>query len=121
MAKKRRPRRTFDEDFKQQLLDEIAGGKKLIDVAKEHGLQPSQISLWKKNLGGGSRKAKKAGRSKATAQKAVATQAAAPAAKPVVSAVPSTTHSSNYVAQLERMIGQLTIENVRLRSELEGR
>lgn len=119
MAKKRRARRTFDEAFKQQLLDEIAGGKKLIDVAKEHGLQPSQISLWKKSLGGGTKKAKKAAPSKRAARKAVApTTAAAPAPAPVsVSAEPP----SNYVAELERMIGQLTIENARLRSELEAR
>ena len=117
MAKKRRARRTFDEAFKQQLLDEIAGGKKLIDVAKEHGLQPSQISLWKKSLGGGTKKAKKAAPSKRAGRKA-APAAATPAPAPVsVSVEPS----SNYVAELERMIGQLTIENARLRSELEAR
>lgn len=118
MAKKRRARRTFDEAFKQQLLDEIAGGKKLIDVAKEHGLQPSQISLWKKSLGGGTKKAKKAASSKRAGRKAAPAATPAPAPAPVsVSVEPS----SNYVAELERMIGQLTIENARLRSELEAR
>ncbi len=115
MAKKRRPRRTFDEDFKKQLLDEIAGGRKLIDVAKEQGLQPSQISLWKKTLGSSSKKKRKAGAAKkATSTAAASTPAEAPAtaaAKP----------ASNYVAELERMVGNLTIENARLRSKLNGR
>lgn len=114
MAKKRRPRRTFDEDFKKQLLDEIAGGRKLIDVAKEQGLQPSQISLWKKTLGSSSKKKRKVG----TAKKATPTVTdSTPAAPATTAAKPA----SNYVAELERMVSDLTLENARLRSKLNGR
>jgi len=124
MAKKRRDRRSFSEEFKQQLIDEIKGGRKLIDVAEEHGLQPSQLSLWKKKLGAASGKAKKATRGRSAGK----AKAAAPAA-PRVSAAPATSApvasrvsaSSSSIAELERVIGQLTIENMRLRQQLESK
>lgn len=132
MAKKKRDRRSFTEEFKQQLIAEIEGGKKLIDVAKEHGLQPSQLSLWRKKQTGGrpAKKAAKAIRSDApkAAAKRTAPQAAvaapapaesapAPAVAPVVGDY--TSHSTG-LAELERMIGHLVIENDRLRREIEA-
>lgn len=135
MAKKRRDRRSFSDEYKQQLIDEINSGKKLIDVAEEHGLQPSQLSLWKKKLGAGSSAPKKAaprakssGKSKAakstapkseTAPATAAPAAAAPAAS--ASVAPRPAASSSSIAELERVIGQLTVENMRLRSQLESK
>ena len=136
MAKQKRDRRSFTEEFKQQLLAEIEGGRKLIDVAKEHGLQPSQLSLWRKKQGGG-RSAKKAAKAaRPDAPKAAAKRSASPAAASApAEAAPSSAPASTPapapraengsqgmtgIAELERMIGKLVIENDRLRRELEA-
>lgn len=136
MAKQKRDRRSFTEEFKQQLLAEIEGGRKLIDVAKEHGLQPSQLSLWRKKQGGG-RSAKKAAKAaRPDAPKAAAKRSASPAAASApAEAAPSSAPASTPApapraengsqgltgfAELERMIGKLVIENDRLRRELEA-
>lgn len=123
MAKKKRDRRLFTDEFKQQLIAEIDGGKKLIDVAKEHGLQPSQLSLWKKKYGGG-RSAKKAAKATRTAAPKAAARRSAPSTASASAAAPAASRASNNapasgIAELERMIGQLAIENARLRRELD--
>ena len=52
MAKQRRDRRTFTEQFKKDLVQQIENGARVSDLAKEHGIQPSQISLWKRKIPG---------------------------------------------------------------------
>lgn len=136
MAKQKRDRRSFTEEFKQQLLAEIEGGRKLIDVAKENGLQPSQLSLWRKKQGGG-RSAKKAAKAarpdapKAAAKRSASPAAASAPAEAAPSSAPAPTpapapraengsQETTGIAELERMIGKLVIENDRLRRELEA-
>lgn len=52
MAKQRRDRRTFTEQFKKDLVQQIENGARVSDLAKTHGIQPSQISLWKRKITG---------------------------------------------------------------------
>lgn len=137
MAKQKRDRRSFTEEFKQQLLAEIEGGRKLIDVAKENGLQPSQLSLWRKKQGGG-RSAKKAAKAaRPDAPKAAAKRSASPAAASApAEAAPSSSAPASTpapapraengsqkeagIGELEHMIVKLVIENDRLRREIEA-
>lgn len=113
MAK--RVRRNFTEEFKQQLMSELKSGRKLIDVAAEHKIQPSQISQWKRKMGGGSARKRSAAGASGAQPKGMKTAAAksAPKASPRPAG-----GSSSTIDELERMIGQLTVENARLRREL---
>jgi transposase len=41
-------RRTFDTEFKYQILREIDSGSTVASVAREHGVHPETIRLWKR-------------------------------------------------------------------------
>lgn len=41
-------RRTFDKEFKHQILREIDAGTTVASVAREHGVHPETIRLWKR-------------------------------------------------------------------------
>ena len=41
-------RRTFDNEFKYQILREIDAGTTVASVAREHGVHPETIRLWKR-------------------------------------------------------------------------
>jgi transposase len=41
-------RRTFDKEFKYQILREIDAGTTVASVAREHGVHPETIRLWKR-------------------------------------------------------------------------
>ena len=113
MAK--RERRNFTEEFKQQLMSELKSGRKLIDVAAEHKIQPSQISQWKRKMGVGSTRKRSAAGASAAQPKGM--KATAAKAAPKASSRPSG-GSGSTIEELERMIGQLAVENARLRREL---
>jgi len=102
MAKKRR-RRNFTAEQKQAIVNRILKGERLVDVARDQKIQPSQLSQWKRQLtGGGSRRRGRAGRSTGAS--------AAPRASAGKFAGAS---------DLEQLIGQLTVENMRLKREIE--
>ena len=118
MAKAKRTRRTFTLEEKQSILAEVAAGNKLVDIAAKYKMQPAQLSQWKSKYGSGA-SAKKSG--KRATRKATTASAAkeSKASTPKAAAPRSTsTASSGYVAELERMVGQLTIENLKLRGKL---
>ena len=136
MAKAKRKRRTFTLEEKQSILSEVEAGNKLVDVAKKYEMQPAQLSQWKSKYGkGGAKKGTKASGRKAksaeskkpaaSASRASASRTSTPrtAANPAASrksAAPrATTISGVSVAELERMIGRLTVENIMLRRQLE--
>ena len=148
MAKQRRDRRTFTEQFKKDLVQQIENGARVSDLAKEHGIQPSQISLWKRKITGkpGKRGRKPGSTNRATAasgsdastpmgttakkstrkrasrkrssKKSSAASAPSAAAPKTTSRASSSGSSSQ--ADIERMIGRLVLENQRLRDRLEG-
>ncbi|MCB0710755.1 MAG: transposase [Ignavibacteriae bacterium] len=117
MAKAKRTRRTFTLEEKQSILAEVAAGNKLVDIAAKYKMQPAQLSQWKSKYGSGAGTKKSGKRStrKATASAAKESKASAPKAAASRS---TSTASSGYVAELERMVGQLTIENLKLRGKL---
>lgn len=125
MAK--RERRTFTDEQKMSLISEINSGRKLIDVAAEHKIQPSQISQWKRKMDGGKSASKKAkANTTSSAQPNVMklttpTQSTQRKFSPRSSGNDSRASGSSTIDELERMIGQLSVENARLRRELEGR
>jgi transposase len=41
-------RRSFDKEFKYQILREIDAGTTVASVAREHGVHPETIRLWKR-------------------------------------------------------------------------
>jgi transposase len=47
MAKKRR---RYDREFKLSVMAELAAGKTLGEIAREHGIDPSLPSRWRKEL-----------------------------------------------------------------------
>ena len=134
MAKQRRDRRTFTEEFKKDLVQQIENGARVSDLAKEHNIQPSQISLWKRKVTGkpGRRGRKPGSTNRATttsgAESASATTgtrkrasrkrggarkssgAASSAASSAPKAAPRAASGSNSSqADVERMIGRLVL------------
>jgi transposase len=86
-------RREFTAEFKLSLLREIEAGKPLAQAAREHRINPNLIYRWKERL---SRKG----------ADAFLGTAENPEAK---------------IARLERLIGQLTVENAFLKHVLAQR
>jgi transposase len=87
-------RRQFTKEFKLQVLREVAAGKTLAQAAREHAVHPNLIGKWRQQLESHGDKAF-AGNGQAYTQEAK-------------------------IAELERLIGQLTIENAFLKKVLAG-
>lgn len=77
-------RRQFSRDFKLQIIREIESGKTLAQVAREHQLRPNMIARWRQEL------AEYGERSFAGTGNAYT--------------------ESSRIAELERKVGQLTME-----------
>lgn len=90
-------KREFTREFKLQILREIEAGKSVAQVSREHQIHPTMIGRWRKQL------AQYADRAFAGNGHLYKDEAR--------------------IAELERMIGQLTMENALLKkalSRLEG-
>jgi transposase len=85
-------RRQFTKEFKLQVLREVAAGKTLAQAAREHAVHPNLIGKWRQQLESHGDTAF-AGNGQAYTQEAK-------------------------IAELERLIGQLTIENAFLKKVL---
>jgi len=87
-------RRQFPKEFKQQVIREVTAGKPLAEAARSHEVHPNLIRKWQKQY-------------EQYAEKAFAGngQAYTDDAK---------------IAELERLIGQLTVENACLKKVLQG-
>jgi transposase len=86
-------RRSFDKEFKYQILREIDAGTTVASVAREHGVHPETIRLWK-------RQQRKYG------DRAFAGN--------------GTSYSDEAkVAQLERTLGQMAAENALLKKAIK--
>lgn len=85
-------RRLFTREFKLQVLREIEAGKSVAQASREHQLHPTLISKWQKQL---SQYAEQAFSGNGNSYK-----------------------DETRVAELERMIGQLTMENALLKKAL---
>src|SRR5262249_48926786 len=91
-------RRQFTRDFKLQVLHEIEAGKSVAQASREHQLHPTLIGKWQKQH--------------------------AHYAEKAFSGNGNAYRDEARVADLERMIGQLTMENALLKKallRLEGR
>jgi transposase len=85
-------RRRFSRAFKLQVIREVEGGKRLAEAAREHELHPNLIRKWQQQVVSYAEQAF-AGNGNAYTQEAK-------------------------IAELERLIGQLTIENAFLKKVL---
>ena len=85
-------RRRFTRGFKLQIIREVEAGKRVAEVAREHELHPNLIRKWQQQVVTYAEQAF-AGNGKAYTQEAK-------------------------IAELERLIGQLTIENAFLKKVL---
>jgi transposase len=54
MAKKPTPRRSFSDDFKLAAVQRVMAGEKLSAVARDLGVNPNNLYLWKNSLAAGS-------------------------------------------------------------------
>jgi transposase len=86
-------RRQFTRDFKLQVLHEIGAGKSIAQASREYQIQPSLICRWQKQY------------------RQYQEQAFAGNGNPY--------KYEARVAELERMIGQLTMENALLKKALQ--
>jgi transposase len=86
-------RRQFSREFKLEIIAEVESGKSIAQVAREHQIHPITIGNWKKEFGEYGGKAF-AGNGNTYKQEA-------------------------RIAELERMIGQLTMENSFLKKALQ--
>jgi transposase len=86
-------RRKFTREFKLQVMAEIAAGKSLAQAAREHQLHPTLIGRWQKQHRQYSHRAF-AGQGRAYTDEA-------------------------RLAELERMVGRLTMENDLLKKALQ--
>ena len=85
-------RRSHSVEFKLQVLRELEAGKSAAQVCREHRIDPSLIKRWKK-------------------QREELAEAAA-------SGVQSLREQSERIADLERLVGQLSVENLVLKKAL---
>ena len=53
MAKKATPRRSFSDEFKQDAVNRVLKGEKLSAVARELGVNPNNLYLWKGSFASG--------------------------------------------------------------------
>lgn len=85
-------RRSFTREFKVRMVREIEAGKKPAEVAREHQLHPTMLSKWQREYRADP---EEAFRKKTTSKR-----------------------DDGRLAELERMIGQLTMENAFLKKVL---
>ncbi len=85
-------RRRFTRDFKLQVVREVESGKSVAQVAREYQLHPTMINRWRRE------------------HERYADQAFSGNGKSL--------KSETRVAELERMVGQLTMENALLKKAL---
>ena len=52
-AAQKTPRRSFSDDFKQKALDRVRAGETVTSVAKDLGIVPNLLYLWKSNFASG--------------------------------------------------------------------
>jgi transposase len=86
-------RRQFSRDFKLQVLYEIEAGKSLVQASREYQIQPSLISKWQKQH-------------REYQERAFAGNG-------------NIYKYEARIAELERMVGQLTMENTLLKKALQ--
>ncbi len=86
-------RRQFSRDFKLQVLYEIESGKSIVQASREHQIQPSLISKWHKQHRQYQERAFGGNGNRYTYEARI--------------------------AELERMVGQLTMENALLKKALQ--
>lgn len=86
-------RRQFTREFKLQVLAEITAGKSLAQAAREHQVHPTLIGRWQRQ------------------RRQYADRAFAGNGRPYT--------SEARVAELERMVGRLTMENDLLKKALQ--
>jgi len=86
-------RRTFEREFKLQVLSQVDAGSTIVQVAREHGIHPETVRLWRKQLRKYADRAV-AGRGNAYSEEA-------------------------RIAQLERTCGQLAAENALLKKAIK--
>jgi len=89
----KKKRRRFTPDFKLRLVREVEAGKPVAVAAREYQLHPNLIYRWKRKYRDGG-------------------------AKAFATAEDATANGQAKVAELERLIGQLTIENSFLKNVL---
>lgn len=78
-------RRRFSREFKLQILNEIAAGKTIAQVSREHDIHETLICKWKKEYG--------------------------KSPQGTVIEIESSSAYDSRIAELERMVGRLTMEN----------
>jgi transposase-like protein len=54
MTKKPTARRSFSDEFKQDAVNRVMAGEKLSAVARDLGVNPNNLYLWRNNLSSGS-------------------------------------------------------------------
>lgn len=85
-------RRQFSREFKLQIIAEVESGKTIAQVAREHQIHPITVGNWRKELSEYGREA--------------------------FAGNGNTYKLEARIAELERMIGQLTMENAFLKKAL---
>ncbi len=88
-----RVRRTFTKDFKREVIEAVASGQvRQLEMSRKYGISPVIISRWKKEYLEG---------------------------KFFENASPDTTRLEIKLRELERLIGELTVENRTLKKIIE--
>jgi transposase len=96
------PGRTFSVEFKRKVVEELERKEKtIVQLCREHSLAEGQIHKWRKLLGGGAGEGKAEGSNKSAEMSAGEIQAL-----------------QRKVAELERLCGQITLENAYLKNSL---
>ncbi len=88
--------RSYSPEFKQQIVEELlAGAKRPGQLCREHGIDFSTVRKWREQY----------------AQQGVAAWSSI--------AIKSATAQEDKIAELERIVGQLTVENMVLKKALQ--
>ena len=88
-----RVRRTFTNDFKREVVEAVTSGQiRQLEMSRKYGISPVLISRWKREYGQG---------------------------KFFENSSPDTTRLEVRLRELERLIGELTVENRTLKKIIE--
>ena len=88
-----RVRRTFTKDFKREVVEAVTSGQiRQLEMSRKYGISPVLISRWKREYGQG---------------------------KFFENSNPDTTRLEIKLRELERLIGELTVENRTLKKIIE--